>query len=389
MNGEPIFKDLVGIMAVVLMVPVIFLWLERRTGWKVFDYLPAIIWIFLTPVFLSNFGVIPRQSPVYDTFKSFAVPLFIVLMLLDINIRQAMKVAWRGAIVLVIGSVGVVVGAAVAFVTFRSGLPENAWSGFGALAGSWIGGTGNLAAVAESVGTPSEQLGLVVIVDNFVYLAYFPLILMCKRWAKPFDRWTGVSQAQLDHFAEATQQVERKTHEVHFRDILTLLGWAFVAVLAANWLASLVPPLPPVLTQKTWALLLVTSFGIILSATKLRDVPGTEPLAMAFVYIYMTMIGASADLRQLGGGQFFLLAGFLTIVVHLAFVLLGAKLLKLDVSMAAVASVAAVGGAASAPVAAGYHREELVPISIMLALIGYALGNYLGVATAYLCHLLT
>jgi len=215
------------------------------------------------------------------------------------------------------------------------------------------------------------------------------LILMCKRWAKPFDRWTGVSQAQLDHFAEATQQVERKTHEVHFRDILTLLGWAFVAVLAANWLASLVPPLPPVLTQKTWALLLVTSFGIILSATKLRDVPGTEPLAMAFVYIYMTMIGASADLRQLGGGQFFLLAGFLTIVVHLAFVLLGAKLLKLDVSMAAVASVAAVGGAASAPVAAGYHREELVPISIMLALIGYALGNYLGVATAYLCHLLT
>jgi uncharacterized membrane protein len=388
MNAEPIFTDLAGIMAVVLMVPVIFLWLEKRTGWKVFNYLPAIIWIFLTPVFLSNFGVIPRASPVYDTFKSFAVPLFIVLMLLDINIKEAMKVAWRGAIVLVIGAVGVVVGAVVSFVLFRAGLPENSWSGFGALAGSWIGGTGNLAAVAESLGTPSEQLGLVVIVDNFVYLAYFPLILVCKRWAKPFNRWTGVSQAQLDHFTQATQSVERKKHEVHFRDILTLLGWAFVVILAANWLASLVPPLPPVLTQKTWALLLVTTFGILLSATRLREVPGTEPLAMAFVYIYMTMIGASADLRQLGGGQFFLIAGFMTITIHLVFVLVGAKLLKLDVSMAAVASVAAVGGAASAPVAAGYHREELVPISIMLALIGYALGNYLGVATAYLCNLL-
>ena len=92
-----------------------------------------------------------------------------------------------------------------------------------------------------------------VIVDNFVYLAYFPLILVCKRWAKPFNRWTGVSQAQLDHFTEETQKVERKTHEVHFRDILTLLGWAFVAILAANWLSTLVPPLPPVLTQRTWA----------------------------------------------------------------------------------------------------------------------------------------
>jgi uncharacterized membrane protein len=375
-------------MAVILMVPVIFLWLERKSGWKIFNYLPAIIWIFLTPVFLSNFGVIPRQSPVYDTFKTFAVPLFIVLMLLDINIKEAMKVAWRGAVVLVIGSVGVVVGAVVSFVIFRSGLPADAWSGFGALAGSWIGGTGNLAAVAESLDTPPEQLGLVVIVDNFVYLAYFPLILVCKRWAKPFNRWTGVSQAQLDHFSKTMQKVERKTHEVHFRDILTLLGWAFVAMLAANWLASLVPPLPPVLTQKTWALLLVTSFGIALSATPLRKVPGTEPLAMAFVYIYMTMIGAAADLRQLGGGQFFLIAGFLTITVHLLFVLVGAKIMKLDISMAAVASVAAVGGAASAPVAAGYHREELVPISIMLALIGYALGNYLGVATAYLCNIL-
>ena len=245
MNAEPIFTNLIGIMAVILMVPVIFLWLERTTGWKVFNFLPAIIWIFLTPVFLSNFGVIPRESPVYDTFKSFAVPLFIVLMLLDINIKEAMKVAWRGAIVLVIGSVGVVVGAVVSFVLFRSGLPPDSWSGFGALAGSWIGGTGNLAAVAESLGTPSEQLGLVVIVDNFVYLAYFPLILVCKRWAKPFNRWTGVSQAQLDHFTEATQKVERKTHEVHFRDILTLLGWAFVAILVANSLASLVWPPPP------------------------------------------------------------------------------------------------------------------------------------------------
>ena len=97
--------------------------------------------------------------------------------------------------------------------------------------------------------------------------------------------------------------------------------------------------------------------------------------------------GAAADLRALGGGQFFLIAGFLTITIHLIFVLISAKALRMDVSMAAVSSVAAVGGAASAPVAAGYHREELVPISIMLALIGYAIGNYLGVATAYLCNL--
>ena len=138
----------------------------------------------------------------------------------------------------------------------------------------------------------------------------------------------------------------------------------------------------------TWAMLLVTTFGIVMSSTPLKKIPGTEPLSMTLVYISMTMIGASADLRSLGAAKWFLVAGFICIAFHFLFIIVGARLLRLDVSMAAVASVAAVGGAASAPIAAGYHREELVPVSIMLALIGYGLGNYLGVATAQLCQLL-
>jgi uncharacterized membrane protein len=285
------------------------------------------------------------------------------------------------------GAAGIVLGCFAAFVAFRSGLPSDAWSGFGALAGSWIGGTGNLAAVSESLKTPSELVGIVVLVDNFVYLAYFPLILVCKRWAEPFNRFTGVTEAEIKAFHEAAAEVESKTHEVHFRDVLTLIGWGFVAIVAARWLGGLLPEVPPVLTSGTWTILLVTTFGVLLSATPLRRVPGTEPLSMSFVYLYMTMIGASADLRALTQAHWFLAAGFLAITLHLIVIVVGARLLRLDVSMAAVASVAAVGGAASAPVAAGYHREGLVPVSIMLALLGYALGNYLGVATAYLCQL--
>ncbi|HSG82880.1 MAG TPA: DUF819 family protein [Gemmatimonadota bacterium] len=388
MSSEPIFNDLVGVLAVITMIPVFFIWLEKKTKWKIFDILPAIIWIFLTPIFLSNLNVIPRESPIYTTFRSFAVPLFIVLMLLDINIRQSLRVAWRGAGVLVLGSLGIVFGAAISFAMFKDGLPPDTWRGYGALAGSWIGGTGNLAAVAESLETPSEMVGMVVLVDNFVYLVYFPIILTSKRWASWFNRWSRVSQAQIDHITQATAEVEKKTHEVHFKDLITLVGWAFVAMLAANLLSHVFPEVPPVLTQGTWAILLVTTFGIALSATPLKDVPGTEPVAMAFVYIYMTMIGAQADLRNIGGAQWFLAAGFICVAFHLVVVFLSARLFRVDVSMAATASVAAVGGAASAPVAAGYHREELVPISIMLALIGYALGNYLGVATAWLCQLM-
>jgi len=389
MSQEPFFSDTVGVMAVILTIPVFFLWLERKTKWKIFEFLPAIIWIFLTPILLSNLGVIPRSTPIYTTFKSFAVPLFIVLMLLDINIREALRVAGRGTVVLVVGSFGIVIGAAASFYTCRFGLPPDAWSGFGALAGSWIGGTGNLAAVAESLGTPDEFVGVVVVVDNFVYLVYFPIILTSRHWAGWFNRFTRVSQEQIDRITESAKSIERKSHEVHFRHVLTLLGFGFAAILAANYLAKLVPELPPVLTEKTWAMLLVTTIAIALSATPLKKVPGTAPLSMTFVYIYMTMIGASADLRELAGAQWFLVAGFVCIAVHFLVIILAARLLRVDVSMAAVASVAAVGGMASAPIAAGFHRKELVPVAIMLAFIGYALGNFLGVATAQLCYALT
>jgi len=388
MNSEPLFNELIGVMAVITMIPVLFIWLEKRTKWKIFNILPAIIWIFLTPIFLSNLNVIPRSTAIYTTFRSFAVPMFIVLMLLDINIRQSLRVAWRGAAVLVLGAFGIVIGAVISFYIFREGLPPDTWRGYGALAGSWIGGTGNLAAVAESLDTPGEMVGMVVLVDNFVYVLYFPLILTCKRWAKSFNRFTGVSQEQIDHIAQADAEIEKKAHEVHFRDVLVLMGFGFTAIFAANQLAAVFPVVEPVFTQNTWAILLVTTFGIGLSATPLKNVPGTEPLAMGLVYIYMTMLGAQADLSKIGGAQWFLAAGFVCITVHLVFIVIGARLFRIDVSMAATASVAAVGGAASAPVAAGYHREELVPISIMLALIGYALGNYLGVATAYLCQLM-
>ena len=398
MDSNTVFSDLVGVMAVITMIPVFFVWLEKSTRWRIFNILPAIIWIFLTPILLSNLDVIPflpferslipRASPIYDYYKVWAVPMFIVLMLLDINIRESLKVAWRGVAVLVMGSLGIVFGAAIAFFLFRHQVPPNTWSGFGALAGSWIGGTGNLMAVAESLDTPPEMVGMVVLVDNIVYLFYFPVILMSKNWAARFNRFSRVSEKQIHHIAQATQEVERKTHEVHFKDLLVLLGWGFSAILIANFVAGALPEMPPVLTEKTWAMLLVTTFGIVMSATPLKRVPGTEPLAMTLVYISMTMIGASADLRNLGAAAWFLIAGFICVGIHFLFIILGSRLLRLDVSMAAVASVAAVGGAASAPIAAGYHREELVPVSIMLALIGYGLGNYLGVATAQLCQLL-
>ena len=108
---------------------------------------------------------------------------------------------------------------------------------------------------------------------------------------------------------------------------------------------------------------------------------------MAIVYVFVAGIGARASLAGLGQAPAFLLGAFIWIFIHGAFCLAGARLFRVDVHSVAIASAANVGGAASAPIVAAAHRESLVPVSILMALIGYALGNYMALLTAQLCRL--
>lgn len=375
-----------ALLAALMLIPVFFINLERWTKWKLFEYLPPVIWIFLFPILLSSLRVIPNSSPTYSTFKAFAVPMFIILMLLDVDLRSTMKVAFRSVGVLVMGAFGVVIGGMLAFYVLKGQLEPEAWRGFGALVGSWIGGTGNLAAVAEAVDTPPTMMGIVVIADTFIFILYFPLLFAAKKWAGPFARFTGVTEEDTRLLDEAVSQMEEKSSAVQFRDVLTLFGIGFLLIWIVSLIAGHLPVMQGVFSAKTWQILILTTAALVLASTPLRKIPGTRALSMALVYVYLCMIGAQADIREAASAPYFLLAGVLCIILHLGFCVLAARIFRIDVHLTAIASVAAIGGAASAPVVAAYHRKDLVPVSILLALIGYALGNYLGLLAAYGCR---
>ena len=385
-NTQTLISHPYALLAVMMLIPVLFINLEKWTGWKVFEYMPPIIWIFLLPIALSSLDVIPTKSPTYRTFKAFAVPMFIVLMLLDVDIRSTMRVALRSMGVLVIGAIGVVIGGMIGFFMFKGQLEPDAWRGFGALAGSWIGGTGNLAAVAEAVDTPPTMMGLVVIADTFIFILYFPVLFACKKWAKPFARFTRVTQEDAAKLDKAVGELKAKSTNVSYIDVLTLFGLGFLLIWGIGFVANYLPVVEGVFSAKTWRILILTTVALFLASTPLRKIPGTGALSMALVYTYLSMIGAQADIREAAGAPYFMLAGLICIILHLVLVVLSARLFRIDVHMAAIASIACIGGAASAPVVAAYHRKDLVPVAIILALAGYALGNYLGLAAAYGCR---
>jgi len=375
-----------AVLTVLVAVAAAFFYLEQRTAWKFFSLFPPLLFIYATPVILNNVGLIPSDSAVYGGLGRYALPVFIALMLFNVDLVSAIRVMGKGVLVMLLGSVGVVVGGVVSFAIVHGGLEEEAWKGYGALAGSWIGGTGNMAGVAGALDTPPEMLGLAVLADNLVYVVWLPILLGSKAFADRFNRWARVPEDRLARMDAAAQDHRAKASAPRLQDYLYLLFWALLVASLAGWLSPRLPEVGQVLTTSTWNILLVTSFALILSATAVRRLPGSHALAMAIIYVFVAGMGARASLAGFDQAPLFVLGAYIWIFIHGAFCLLGAWLFRVDVHSAAIASAANVGGAASAPVVAAYHRENLVPVAILMALIGYALGNYLAILTAQLCQ---
>jgi uncharacterized membrane protein len=378
----------VGVLATLSAVCAFFYWLEKATQWRVFNFLPPLIFVYAVPLILSNAGILASKSPAYDVMQNLMLPMMLVLLLLNVNVGGAVRVMGRGVGVMLFGTVGVMVGAPLGLLVVHHWLGPDAWKAYGALSASWVGGTANLAAVGEMVKAPPTEVGLAVLADSVVFAFWLPILLGSKRFADRFGRFTGVDPTRVARMEHVARSQQRETGVAGPRDYLFLLCIAFGATWIADLAANGLPVVDPYLSTSTWRLLLITTIGIGLSYTPLHRIPASQELGMALVLLFFSRMGASAVLSGIAEQAVpFLLGALIMILTHGVFCIVGAKLLRADLHTAVIASAANIGGVATASVVASYHRPVLVPAGVLMALIGYAIGNYTGYLTALLCRL--
>jgi uncharacterized membrane protein len=388
-------------MTVLISVVAFWFWLEQRTRWKLFEYLPPLIFIYASPVLLSNFGVIPFENGAYDFLRKYGLPMFIVLMLIKVDVLGAVRIMGKGVFVMLIGSIGVVFGGVLAYTLGQSiqwapyfPLPEDSWRAFGTLAGSWIGGTGNMTAAHAGLEGTAGDLTMAAAADQMVYLVWLPILLGSKAFADHFNRWMKVPENRIAQMENAAAKFDSRDSAPNMTSLLYLALLAIGFTWIALGLSEILPPVvvggATVITAGTWLILLVTTFALIASVTPARRLPAAQPIAMAIIYVYVARVGATMDLSDASFSTIgaFVMMAYVWIFIHGAFILVGAWLFRVDLHTVAIASAANIGGAASAPIVAAHHRETLVPASILMALIGYALGNYLAILTGRIGQLI-
>ena len=378
------------IVAVLLSIEALVLWLSRRERTRrYFDLVPSVFWIYFLPMMAATTGLIATKSPVYGLITTLLLPASLVLLLLPVDLKAILRLGPTALAMFFIGAAGIMAGATISFALFKPLIGSQFWSGFGALSASWTGGSANMIAAKEALSVPDEVFAPMVIVDTVVPYLWMAIMMAMVGLQPAFDRWNRSDRTILDRLGEQVvmhlaTSVSRRTAAGIFFSLCV----AFAGGGAAHWIARQLPQIGAVFTSYTWTIMLVTVLGILLSFTPVRKLErsGASRTGYDLLYFVLTAIGAKASVASIGSALLLIAAGLLIVAVHVAFLLVGARILKAPMFLVAAASQANVGGVASAPVVAEVYHPGLASVGLLLAILGNIVGTWLGILTAQLCR---
>jgi uncharacterized membrane protein len=363
---------------------------------------PSVVLVYYLPTIASTLGVIPNSSAAYDWMRDFLLPFSLFILMVTADTKAVLRVGPKALLVMLFGTAGIVIGGPLAYLLFSGILPPDSWKALAALSGSWIGGGGNFAAIKESVGASDTLVGPIIVVDTAVGYTWTGVLLVLANYQRVFDRWNRADTSVIEKLNRQMQEFrETSIRPIELPDVTATLAIGLVGAVACRYLGDFLfqvtdphlnriqPELALIFSPFTWMVILVTTFGILFSLTRLRAVEdgGASKIGYAALYIFLTSLGAKADLAGILAAPELLLTGTVWIAIHVGFIFLGARLLRAPLFVAAVGSQANIGGVATAPVVAAAYYKELAPVGLLMGVFGYLIGNYAGLLCAYLLKL--
>jgi len=391
--ADPLVTEPMALTALLTAVLGVVFWLDSFDQLDpVFKYLPPVIWAYFVPMLFTTIGITPAESGVYDWMSSYLLPFSLFLLMITVDLKAILRLGPMALFMMCAGTLGIVVGGPVVFALFGSFFEDPvAWKGFAALSGSWIGGTANMMAMKQSVGTPDSTLGPLLVVDVVAGYGWMGVLIFLSAYQDRFDDWMDADTSAMDRLNEKMKNAEDTRRPVTLRDLAVMVGIALAATVGAEAIAGGLPELgdPTIITAGTWAILLVVTAGLVLSFTPLQEMEnaGASRVGYFALYLLLTSIGAKADLAAVLDVPLYLLAGVVWIAIHIAFLLAAARMVKAPLFFVATGSMANVGGAASAPIVAGVYLPAMAPVGLLMGVAGYILGIYAALGCSWLIGL--
>jgi len=373
---------------------------------KFYRYVPSVLLCYFIPALMNSFGLIDgNNSQLYYIASRYLLPACLVLLTLSVDFRAILGLGPKALVLFLTGTLGVMLGGPAALALVGPFFPEQlggeganaAWRGMSTIAGSWIGGSANQAAMKEVFEVGGEIFSVMITVDVLVANIWTAILLWMAANAARIDARTGADTTAITTLKQKVEQYQTEnSRNPSTSDLMMIIAIGFGVAGLAHWLANMITPWiqqhAPELSVYSltstffWLVVLATTFGLLLSGTRFRhlEATGASKVGSVMIYILVATIGMHMDITAVLDYPVMFLVGLVWIAIHAILMLTVMKLLKAPVFYMAVGSQANIGGAASAPVVASAFHPALAPVGVLLAVLGYALGTY----GAYLSALL-
>lgn len=406
---EPIFKNdaivlgiLMGILGFVFITSS-----SKHPFWKKFyKYIPGLLLCYFIPSIFNSLGIISGDSSnLYFVASRYLLPTSLVLLTISIDLHEIKKLGSKALIMFFTGTLGIIIGGPLAIIIVSavspdiiggSG-PDSVWRGLSTVAGSWIGGGANQAAMKEVFQVNDSIFSAMVAVDVIGANVWMAFLLYGTGINNKIDSWFQADATSINELKDKIEAYQAQILRIpNTSDTVKVLSVGFGITAFAHFGADIIAPTilqnAPWLSRFSltssffWLIVLSTIISVALSFTKARELEGVgaSRIGSVFIYILVATIGMKMNVMAVFDNPGLFIIGLIWMAIH-AFILIAvAKIIKAPFFFLAVGSQANVGGAASAPVVASAFHPSLAPVGVLLAVLGYAIGTY----GAWLCGVL-
>ena len=406
---EPIFKNdaivlgiLMGILGFVFITSS-----SKHPFWKKFyKYIPGLLLCYFIPSIFNSLGIISGDSSnLYFVASRYLLPTSLALLTISIDLHEIKKLGSKALIMFFTGTLGIIIGGPLAIIIVSavspdiiggSG-PDSVWRGLSTVAGSWIGGGANQAAMKEVFQVNDSIFSAMVAVDVIGANVWMAFLLYGTGINNKIDSWFQADATSINELKDKIEAYQAQILRIpNTSDTVKVLSFGFGITALAHFGADIIAPTilqnAPWLSRFSltssffWLIVLSTIISVALSFTKARELEGVgaSRIGSVFIYILVATIGMKMNVMAVFDNPGLFIIGLIWMAIH-AFILIAvAKIIKAPFFFLAVGSQANVGGAASAPVVASAFHPSLAPVGVLLAVLGYAIGTY----GAWLCGIL-
>lgn len=362
----------------------ILLALEKYTKWKIFNVVPPLVWIYVLNMIFCTLGLYHSKevSAAYKALKNNLLYAMIFVMLLRCDFRKLAKLGGRMVAIFLGCSLTLFVGFIVGYPIFKGSLGSDTWGAVAALYASWVGGSANMAAMQAALPVDAGAYSCALALDTVCYSVWIALLLLMVRYASKWNNAVKADTSKLQAVADAAAaEVAKEKKQAGGADWIFLIGLSLIVSAISQYVgASLNGALRDVglamFDKGSMTTLFVTVLGLVCAMTPLGKVPAVEELSSVYLYAVVSLLASTASVTDLLAAPMWVVYGFFILAVHVILMFFLSKLFHWDLCMVSTASLANIGGAASAPIVASAYDASYAGIGVLMGVLGAAVGNF-------------